>query len=564
MESNHFALKDIATIFPAAAQKKAEKFPLRELEETEKGHWVAFADDGPESFDVQVTLEKGAVIQHSCDCGKLDANGFCIHQLALLMQLSTPKNKVAKPVTKRKVKEDPMTVLLNQLDTEDLKGWLKEVLYQQKDLAIAFTNRFGAKPMDYSNEDIQKITDSAVRSIVKNKRKIDQSELKKIVLLWKEVHEPVLAHYLSNIASVEKIDVLSNLYQSVHKWDLLFNIKSTKVDTYKKELFAKTIQPLYDIENDETWQLVISGYFIQGFTIDNPVRTDWLIFLSELIKLETRGKRVDFILENFKRKYTDAGKKEGGTASESLTELVFKTFQHADRVKDCITWLKPISYNNTFNLGLIDMLLQYELNAHAESICRGIIKSNSYGGYSIPFLKRLAVIYKKDPAYRQKLYPVLLEMLPQAGDLEDFLILKEGYFKNQEEEYKKWRTRMVNSLGHEMRSGVHAAHLYFDILYHEGKVTKMLERLRDSYTIEVALKYFDILFRQSKLNFLEEISKVSSGFGHREEDAQFYPALAAKVKEHYSDFEIRNILLKQDGYWKGAFARYYEKNITEK
>jgi hypothetical protein len=487
-----------------------------------------------------------------------------MHQLALLMQLSTPKSKVVKLVTKRKLKEDPMTVLLNQLDTEELKAWLKEVLNQQKDLAIAFTNRFGAKPLDYSNEDILKITDSAVRSIVKNKRKIDQSELKKIVLLWKEVHEPVMQYYLSNIASVEKIEVFSNLFLSVHKWDLLFNIKSTKVDTYKQELFAKTIQPLYDIENDETWQLVISGYFMQGFSHVNPARTDWLRFLSDLIKLETRGKRVDFILENFKIKYTDSGKRDGSTVSESLTELVFKTYQHADRIKDCITWINPISYNNTFNLGLIDMLLQYEFNAHAESICRTIIKSNSYGGYSIPYWKRLAVIYKKDPKYRQKLYPVLLEMLPQAGDLQDFLIIKEEYFKNQEEEYKKWRTRIVNSLGHEMRSGVHAAHLYFDILQHEGKVTKMLERLRDSYTIEVGLKYFDVLLRQSKLNFLEELSRVSSGFGHRGEDAQFYPALAAKVKEHYSDFEIRNILLKQDGYWKGAFARYYEKNITEK
>jgi hypothetical protein len=274
------------------------------------------------------------VTQHSCDCGKLDAQGFCLHQLAMLLQLSTNKTKTVKPVTKRKVKEDPMTVLLNQVDPEELKVWLKEVLNQQKDLAIAFTNRFAAKPADYSNEEIVKITDAAVRSVVKNKKKLDQSELKKIILLWKEVHEPIIGYYLSNITAVEKIETFSTLLISIDKWDRSFNIKSTKIDTYKKEVFAKTIQPLYDIENEAIWKQVIEGYFKQGFMGDNPAKAEWLIFLSDLVKFETRETRVDFILNSFKKNYAAITQKKGSYISEFFTQLVYKTYKDADKISD--------------------------------------------------------------------------------------------------------------------------------------------------------------------------------------------------------------------------------------
>jgi hypothetical protein len=242
MDDRQLKITNIGAIFPAQAQKKAEKFPLREIEEIEKGHWVAFADDGPESFDVQITLRKGEITAHSCDCGKLDAQGFCLHQLAMLMQLSAKKTNTPKPVTKRKVKENPLTTLLNQIDTDDLKLWLKEVLHQQKDLAIAFTNRFGVRPDDYTQDEIQKITDAAVRSVVKNKKKLDQSELKKIILLWKEVHEPVINHYLSNIASVVKTSTGQyTVTMTTAMADVNYAVLATQATTEGMTIYTNTV-----------------------------------------------------------------------------------------------------------------------------------------------------------------------------------------------------------------------------------------------------------------------------------------------------------------------------------
>jgi hypothetical protein len=562
MDDRQLKLTEIGTLFSAQAQKKAEKFPVREVEETEKGHWVAFADDGPESFDVQISIDNGEITAHSCDCGKLDAQGYCLHQLAMLMQLSAQKTKTPKPVTKRKVKEDPLTTLLNQVDTEDLKLWLKEVLQQQKDLAIAFNNRFGVRPVDYTKEEIEKITDAAVRSLVKNKRKIDQSELKKIILLWKEVHEPVIRHYLSNIASVDKIDLFSTLMVSIQKWHLSLNIKSTKTDTYKKEVFAKIIQPLYDIENEEIWKSVISGYFKEGFDGTNAARTDWQIFLSDLVKFETRPLRVDYILGQFKSQYTQTKNKNESFISSFLTQLIFTTYKNAGRLQDCIKWILPISYDNLFNLELIDALLLHGFDDEAEEMCRSIINSNREAAYNFPYLSRLATLFKKEPRQKAKLYPVLLQMLPYSGGLEDYLILKNEYFKNKEEDFKKWRTRIMSVLGNGMRSNVNEAHFYFDILHHEGRFTMMLEKIGDVRTVEVALKYFDVLFAQNKATFLESLTRISAGFYNSDQDDQFYPELAEKVKQHYSDFEIKNVMLKKEHYRKGEFARYFEKTMA--
>lgn len=559
MEFRHFALKDIDTIFPAPVLKKAEKCPLREVEETEKGQWVAFADDGPESFDVQITLQKGEVIAHSCDCGKPDALGFCLHQVAMLKHLAAKGSKTVKQVATRKTKEDPISNLLSQLEPDELKSWLKEVLHQQKYLAVAFTNRFAPKPENYSAEEIYAITDAAVKSVVKNKRKIDQSELKKILQLWKEVHEPIITNYLSDIATPEKTIVLNNLLFSIQKWNEAFNINSIKITTYKRDILARVIQPLYDIQQETTWQNVIKAYFIHGLNTESAIGSDWLVFLAGLPALETRQHRVGLILELFKNKYQGITGQKDGTVTAWFTELVYNMYKHAGKVVDCIPWIQPITYQNAYNLELVDSLIENKLDVRAEKICLDLIKSNFRDEYDFPYQTRLAEIYRRQPQSREKLYSILMELLPHHGTLEDYLVILDEHFKNREEDGKKWRSKILNALGSAIRSSPESATLYFSILNLEKKYAKMVEKLGDSCTSEVAAIHFENLFKHDKPGLLKQLSRIGSGYYETNEDEVFYPLLAVKVKEHYSGFEIMSILLKGEPYWRGRFSRFYER-----
>lgn len=81
------------------AQIKAVQ--VRELDEEEPGHFVAFVDEGEETFDVHIQLKEENVQQMSCDCGQIST--CCIHQAAVLVQLTQKGTKiVSRPKIKKK------------------------------------------------------------------------------------------------------------------------------------------------------------------------------------------------------------------------------------------------------------------------------------------------------------------------------------------------------------------------------------------------------------------------------------------------------------------------------
>ena len=85
----------IAQILAKQSETKltqAKKLIVRELEEVEvKGNFVAYVDEGEESYDINVQLDKDVVVGHSCDCGRRDS--YCIHQIVILLMLSSEKEK---------------------------------------------------------------------------------------------------------------------------------------------------------------------------------------------------------------------------------------------------------------------------------------------------------------------------------------------------------------------------------------------------------------------------------------------------------------------------------------
>jgi hypothetical protein len=545
--------------FSPAIIKKALTYPVRELEQETKGRWVAFVDEDTESFDVQLFIIKKKVAEHYCDCRESNEN-FCKHKVAVLLKIAekaTGEATTTKRVIKKKA--DPLSQLLDQVEHDDLKKWLKEILLQQKDLSISFLNRFTVKPADYTNEEIQLITDKAVKSIVKNKRKIDQSELKKVVLLLKDVHEPVMEYYLSHISDCEKVSVLAKLLETIENWHSAFKIKSTKMATYKTELLARTIQPLYDIENEKVWQNVIKAYFEQAFKPGNPLSVDWQTLLLEIAKLDRRQERADYLLASFKDVYLKNKALNNGLASGQLTRSIWDLYHALNRLPDCIKWIAPIYHENTFNLTLIDTLVDNGLPDIAEQHCINIIKHNYYEEFNEPYQERLMHLYATNPAKRKELHALLLHLLPASGDFADYKMLRDEYFSDKPEELKKWKMKILSHLAVLMKDSISRAKFLFAIYYDENKLEKMLDKLPESATIELAIDYFEILFGLSKQKFLESLFYFNSIFKLQDYNFKFYPLLAEKLKQHYTKSEITIALSKLKPFYKGTFARYFEK-----
>ncbi|MCU0374524.1 MAG: hypothetical protein MUF24_04365 [Chitinophagaceae bacterium] len=417
-------IKELLAALPAATRRKAEKLPVREAEEADKGEWVAFVDDGANSYDVQLSISRGNLLRHTCDCGKLDADGFCLHQMALLLHISTISTSVpTAPKTKRNKKEDPIDTLLAQVEYDELRAWVKELLQQKKDVMVAFTTRFSAKPTDYTLAEIMQMTDAAVKSIVKNKKRIDQSELKQILALWQKVHAPVIACYLNNITSTEKIYLLAGILLAVYKWQFELQINTTRFSSYMVDVLAHTIAPLHDIAVESAWQKVLAAYMAELAKVANPLAQQWAIFLAKLAKATPQRARTDFVLQKLETIYKKACSSKGEVVIEWFTRLLFELYESLDRLPECIDWIQPIIYQNEYNLKLIGLLTEAGNYQRAEALCLRIIKANYQEEYNLPYLICLKKIYAMQPDKRSKLHEIILKIFPLHCTLADYKMI---------------------------------------------------------------------------------------------------------------------------------------------
>ncbi len=189
-------LKNYATVLPKELILLAEKNKVRECDETEKGHFIAYVDDGKNSCDVSLTfLPNGEISAHSCDCK--NGSTFCRHKAALLLNLANGKK--TKKAVKAKKKESKSETILNDAELSELKEWVKSVIQKNKDIELSFIHYFSGKLQEYTPEEVTKLTNDAIKVVASNKKNVDVTQLKKLVELWTQVLEPVVQQYLGNV-----------------------------------------------------------------------------------------------------------------------------------------------------------------------------------------------------------------------------------------------------------------------------------------------------------------------------------------------------------------------------
>ena len=59
------SVKNFSSVLPKDLLKLAEKNKVRECDETEKGHFVAYVDEGTDSYDVSLVIEGKGVVESS-------------------------------------------------------------------------------------------------------------------------------------------------------------------------------------------------------------------------------------------------------------------------------------------------------------------------------------------------------------------------------------------------------------------------------------------------------------------------------------------------------------------
>src|SRR5690606_40390691 len=84
------SLKELIKKINEQDSKRIRQFEVRELEAEKANCYTAFVDDGSESYDVSIQLNKQDVVAHGCDCGSDEL--FCLHQKAVAVALTKMDN----------------------------------------------------------------------------------------------------------------------------------------------------------------------------------------------------------------------------------------------------------------------------------------------------------------------------------------------------------------------------------------------------------------------------------------------------------------------------------------
>ncbi len=262
--------------------KKAEKLKIRECDEEKPGYFVAFVSDAKQDYDVAITLnEKKEILDHQCDCQ--EASPICIHKTALILFLGSEKKKEKEKLVKKK-KLSPVEELVFDLPEMVVRNWLASKLVKMKDLEFLFLQDFGEKKQEINSEDVEEVTLNAIHAILKNKkkRKLEPSEIPKILANMKKVHEPYLQFYLEKPEDPKRFEIFLELILALIRFDLYIRNRSKKIYDYSQYLFFKAEERINSFVSEEPWQQSINN-LVEG--LDHPSHFVKNLFRDMLIQM---------------------------------------------------------------------------------------------------------------------------------------------------------------------------------------------------------------------------------------------------------------------------------------
>ncbi|RYZ61561.1 MAG: hypothetical protein EOO14_04710 [Chitinophagaceae bacterium] len=539
------SLSNFKTTFSPAFLRKAASCAVRECDETSKGTFEAYVDQGEESYDVMLGLGKGKeVVSHRCDCGSTEA--FCRHKAALLLHLAGTISKKEPSVKGKKAKQSKVGILLEEVDAESLKTWVRELLEENKDLALAFEKRFEEKKTIYTKAEAEALTTEAIKSVVKNRMRIEISELKKIVALWTSVHQPVVNAYMADVASDAGFWAFHAVLESCLLFDSRVHTNSVKVPNYVQSLLDKSVEPIAQLYTDEAFNTA-TGYFENLVLAGaNGVRIHYLAHLQKVLTVSS-AERLEAGTKKLVQQYNKALSERRHNGNE-YTKLLFSFVEANGFLPRYLTTFQPIRYDNAFNALLLENLLAAGALDLAESYAKAQIESNIREEYDIPYLKVLQEIYrrkKNDDA----LADIIEKLLPYTFDFDDYLFLDER--KPDTEEKKKWRTKLLSRAKSAASYGrSDSESFYFRVLSHEKRYKKMVDAIRAETPLKVIVEYFEPMAAADKQGLLRVIINMHENFGwsygleQKNDNESYFPQLAALMKKTYGEQMLKLAIIQ--------------------
>ena len=473
-------LKNYSTILPKALLKHKGKYQVRECEEGEKGRYIAYVDDGPESYDVSVTISsKGEVVEHNCDCG--NASTLCKHRLALLQHLSEDTKPKAR--SKAKHKENKTEALLNQLSEDELRTWVKDLLA--------------------------------------------------------EVHAPIIERYSSQIAEEAGFLLLHSTIEACDKFSARINTNSNRISKYIEITLQRTVAAIHNLQTEAAFENAV-GYFVRHLTTeDGAVRIYYLKHLKNIGDLSSEARQllvIAMLAKHYKGLATGNFYNYG-----QYTKLLFDMVERANLLEAFYEIFEPIRYDNTYNCKLIKLLIDHEELPKAERLCKQQISANVRGEFDIPYLELLKEIYTKADS-EEGLCEVLSELLPYTYSVDDFYFVSERIEEQERQKLRSGIMSRARNASRNFDSA--AAAFYYAVLDREGKYKKMIEVIDNYIPYRIIVQYFEPMARTDRSLLLAAILNRSDSSWYFEVEDELDDDAVSQLYTLLSDLFVDDDLQK--------------------
>ncbi|WP_395077612.1 hypothetical protein [Flavobacterium sp.] len=543
----------------ASTLKKSQKLIVRDIDELKPNSFVAYVDEDRNSYDVSIILSiNKEIISSACDCGS--KSNLCIHKIVFLNYLSAKGNVSNKIARKKKLTQ--AEEIISGIDVNILKNWVIQLLNKNKDLELLFVNEFSNDKKEFNSKEVKILIDNSIKSVIKNKKSIENSELKKIIDLLDVTLKPVVVFCEDNISKKEGLDLLFFIIDELSDFHNRYYLTSVKVERFVEKISNQVNSKIYLLKDYDKWTEIVDLIFETIFYDSKFSLTISTFNFVTSIYTNTS--------DNNDRRFYFAKKleafflfliKNNQTPSLLFSNFILDVLSENKLFESNFKYFKSFRYENSFNLKLIDALLEINKLEEAEILSVHQIRLNGYVEFNIEYWKRLKNIYSIQKN-QTKLVEVLTNTVFFDFDFEGLMLIKAN---KETPYYNKFRSNLQGKVKRIFSKSKQAVLFYYQILNSENAYSKMIETICSYTNYDLLFEYKEEMYLTDKLAFLINLTDIESKwYSSKTINVEYREKLIFWILERYETIIIETFLKGKTRYGNSIFYEEFVKVIQAK
>lgn len=466
-------------------------------------------------------------------------------------------NQTVASTKKRSTKKAPKLteaqLLLQELDSQELRGWLHQFFTVNKEAEIQFLLEFSKRNTSYELADIAPLITTAFTSVIAKRKKIELNELKKIIPYLEQSLAPVFQYLQTIITDPKAFLLLEQIIETIHGKYRLHTVPGTRLQKYEGQLIDRFSLLLNNTQQVSEWQKPIDFLLHQLFEMDFGKVPFLLIRTISCLNKNGTKEQKTYIATQIAHRLQKFIAEDYSFRIEINQELLGILIE-SNQFKECHEYFTPYPYENEFNILFLNALKT--VNAEETLVyCYELMSYNTKVDYNVPYLKIIEELLTADATSQKELAGVKRDLFVLEPDFERYEFVMNHL--GDPTYLSKFRTNTLARLRHQFDENDHSKVLYLQILDREKDYKKMLEVMKVTPmafgVLEPYLNKLTVLDKEAMLSGLSNHIVFSLIQNKPIEQAQEIHAFA---QTHFTKQEINFFV---ESFWKRFFSYYPER-----